>query len=216
MFSTDEREVNGGPPAMPRRGLRLWWFIYTAIAVGVLALGAVTTAAQPVTAARPDLAGHWQLNRELSDDARVKLKAINGRSGDTLGGHGPGRHGGLGRIFGGLFGGGRAAHAQIEDVIVNAPTSFILVHDDQRVVLTDQSGRARTLPTNNRKTKVDGRDVRTRWETGRLVSEITVGAAKVVETYERSATAPQLIVTAMIEMQGQKLAVRRVYDPVTK
>lgn len=74
----------------------------------------------------------------------------------------------------------------------------------------------RTLPTNNRTVKSDGRDVRTQWENNRLVSEITVGNAKVIETYERSPGAPQPIVTARVDVQGRQVSVRRVYDAVTK
>jgi hypothetical protein len=98
---------------------------------------------------------------------------------------------------------------------VNVPTRFVLMQDDQNVVLTEHGGRVRTLPTNNRTVKVDGRDVRTTWENNRLVSEIAVGDAKVTETYERSPNAPQLIVTARIDMQGQQVSIRRVYDAMT-
>jgi hypothetical protein len=63
--------------------------------------------------------------------------------------------------------------------------------------------------------KIDGREVRTRWENIRLVSETTIGDAKLVETYER-AGARQLIVTVRPEMHGQQMSVRRVYDPVGK
>lgn len=47
------------------------------------------------------------------------------------------------------------------------------------------------------------------------MSEITVGNAKVIETYERSRGAPQLIVTVRVDMRGQPMSVRRVYDAVT-
>lgn len=77
---------------------------------------------------------------------------------------GSGRHGGFGGIFGSIFDGGRAAHAQLEDVLLNAPTRFALTQDDQTVVITEPNGRVRTLPTYNRKVKVDGRDVTTKWE----------------------------------------------------
>lgn len=181
------------------------------------AAAGVTFAAQAGAPRRPDLTGQWQLNSDLSDDAREKLQSMGHGSGDAdRGGHGPGRHGGFGGIFGSIFGGGRAAHAQLEDVILNAPTRFALTQDDQKVVMTEPNGRVRTFPTNNRKVKVDGRDVTTKWENNRLVSEITVGNAKVIDTYERSPSAPQLVVTARIDMGGRQVSVRRVYDAVTK
>src|SRR5262249_40163403 len=92
----------------------------------------------------------------------------------------------------------------------------VLTQDDQKVVLTQPDGRVRTLLTHNRKVKVDGLDVQTKWEKNRLVSEIAVGDAKVIETYERSPNASQLIVTARVEMRGRQVSVRRVYDAVVK
>jgi hypothetical protein len=50
----------------------------------------------------------------------------------------------------------------------------------------------------------------------RLVSETTMGNARLVETYERSPNGRQLIVTIGMEMHGQQITVRRVYDPVRK
>ena len=189
-------------------------FTWALIASAVITTATAGVTAQDRAVGRPDLSGSWQLNRELSDDAKAKLQGMH--SSQPAGGHGPGRHGGLGRIFGGIFGGGQAGHAQLEEVVVNAPTRFVLTQDDQKVVLTEPEGRVRTLPTNDRKVKVDGRDVRTKWDNNRLVSETTVGDAKVIETYERSPRARQLIVTARVDMQGRQVSVRRVYDAVTR
>lgn len=50
---------------------------------------------------------------------------------------------------------------------LNAPARFVLTQDDQKIVLTEPDGGVRTLPTNNRKVKIDGRDVRTKWENNR-------------------------------------------------
>lgn len=185
----------------------------TLIASSAFTTGITRVAAQERAVGQPNLSGSWQLNRDLSDDAKAKLESMH--SSQPAGGHGPGRHGGLGRIFGGIFGGGQAGHAQLEEVVVNAPTRFVLMQDDQNVVLTEPEGRVRTLPTNNRTVKIDGRDVRTKWENNRLLSETTVGDAKVTETYERLPNAPQLIVTARVDMQGRQVSVRRVYDAVT-
>jgi hypothetical protein len=159
--------------------------------------------------ARPDLTGEWQLNPELSEDAQEKLQSMGGGHGPGHGGgpggHGPGHGGG---------GGGGAEAKQMEEVrnlLLNAPTRFLLTQDDQKVVLTEPNGHVRTLPTNNRKVTIDGRDVRTKWKKNRLVSETTVGNAKLVETYERSPSAPQLVVTARLDMDGRRVSVRRVY-----
>ena len=54
--------------------------------------------------------------------------------------------------------------------------------------------------------------MRTKWDNNHLVSEISVCDGKVTETYERSANAPQLIVTTKMGMSGHQVSVRRVYD----
>lgn len=189
-------------------------------AITAWAAPGLSAAAQTDTTVRPDLTGEWQLNPELSEDAQEKLQNMGG--GDVgRGGHGPGHGGGAGR--GGHGPGrrgddGRAEERQFEEahnLILNAPARFVLTQDDQKVVLTEPDGLVRTLPTNYRKVKVGGRDVQTRWENNRLVSETTVGNVKLVETYERSPSAPQLIVTARLDMRAHQVSVRRIYDAVT-
>lgn len=153
---------------------------------------------------RPDLSGRWQLNRELSENAEEKLERMQSSQG-----HGPGRHG-LGGLFGRLFGGGDMEEAR--RMVLNAPSSLTLTQDGDRIVLTGSDGRARTLTANSRKEKVNGRDVLTKWDGERLVSETMVGDAKVTETFERSASASQLVVTTRMDMRGHGVSVRRVYD----
>lgn len=128
-------------------------------------------------------------------------------------GHGPGRHG-----FGGLF---RAIVAAGQD-----DTVAVLREREGRRRVEDHATRffhipaaeqstARTLTANGRKKKVNGRDVLTKWDGQRLISETTVGDAKVTDTYERSASAPQLILTTRMDMRGHGVSVRRVYDPAS-
>lgn len=195
---------------------RSTFFLVASAAVVITAWApGVFVAAQATATARPDLTGHWQLNRDLSDDAQEKFQSMGdgARHADRGGrpsGHGPGRHG---------EGGGRSNEKQLEEVhnlILNAPARFVLTQDDQKIVLTEPDGGVRTLPTNNRKVKIDGRDVRTKWENNRLVSETTVGNVKLVETYERSPSAPQLILTARMDIHGRQVSIRRVYDAVTE
>jgi hypothetical protein len=156
-------------------------------------------AAQANAQPRPDLSGHWQLNRDLSEDAFVKLLAIMGSGG--------GHHGGGGH--------GQGAE-EIHNFLVNAPTSFAITQKDEAVVLTESNGHVRTLPTNDRAVKIDGHEVRTKWENKRLVSETELGNTKLVESYERSPDSQHLIVTAEMEVHGKQVSVRRVYDPVRK
>ena len=156
---------------------------------------------------RPDLAGHWELNRELSENAQTALERMHSSQSD---GHGPGRHGGfLGRLFGG------GHDSQTEEArarFLNAPTSFTLKQESDRIMLTESDGRARTLTANGRKERVNGRDVQTRWDKDRLVTETSLGNAKITETYERSTNLPRLTVTTKMEMRGHDVSVRRVYE----
>jgi hypothetical protein len=166
------------------------------LATVVTAWGVAAISATAQTS-RPDLTGQWQLNRDLSDDAQGKFASIGG--GGHHGGGGPGR-----------------GMEEIRNLLVNAPTRLVVAQDDQQVVLTEPNGHVRTLLTSNRKVKIDGRDVQTRWENSRMVSETTIGNTKLVETYERSPSGRQLIVTVGMEMHGQQVGFRRIYDLVGK
>jgi hypothetical protein len=179
---------------------------YTILVVSLFAAGTVAVITQQRESPRPDLTGRWQLNRELSENAEAKLEAMHSSQG---GGHRPpaGMHG-----LSGLFGGGKDEAEQARDMFLHRPTAFVVNQDGDRIELTDSDGRVRVLTANERKEKVNGRDVRTKWDKGSLVSEISLANAKVIETYERVATAPQLIVTTKMEMGGRDVSVRRVYD----
>jgi len=59
---------------------------------------------------------------------------------------------------------------------------------------------------------MDDRYIQTKWNNRRLVSETSLGDAKVIEAYERLANALQLIVTTTMKIRGRELSVRRVYD----
>jgi hypothetical protein len=173
----------------------------------LVAVAGVRVNSQEREQSRADLSGRWLLNRELSDNAQQKIDRMQSSQG-----HGPGRHG-LGGIFGRLFGGGDMQDAR--RMVLNAPTSFTLAQDGNRIVLTGSEGRVRTLTANGQKEKVNGRDVVTKWDGHRLVSETTIGDAKVTETFERSITAPQLIVTTRMDIREHEVSVRRVYDTET-
>src|SRR3990170_8688957 len=167
---------------------------------GLVAIGGVHVSGQERETARPDFSGRWQLNRELSENAQQKIDRMQSSQG-----HGPGRHG-LGGLFGRLFGGGDMEEAR--RMVLNAPQSFALTQTGDRIVLTSGDGRSQTLTANGRKEKVNGRDVVTKWDGPRLVSETSVGDAKVIQTYERSPTGSQLILTTRMDMRGHGVSVR--------
>ncbi len=174
--------------------------VVLAVVGSLVGAGSVSAVAQERESLRPDLSGRWQLNRELSENAQAKLERMQSAQGS---GHGPGRHGG----------GRNAQMEEARDLVLNAPASLVLTQDGDRIVLTGSEGRLRTLTANDRTEKVNGRDVRTKWDEHHLVSETSVGDVKVTETYERSTNAPQLIVTTKVVMRrGHEVSVRRVYD----
>jgi hypothetical protein len=175
-----------------------------ALAASVVGAANVRVIAQERESVRPDLSGRWQLNQKLSENAQAKIDRMQSSQG-----HGPGRHG-FGGLFGRLFGGGDMEEARGR--FLNAPASFTLTQDGDRIVVTGSDGRVRTLTANGRTEKVNGRDVRTTWDKQRLVSEISIGDAKVTDTYERPTNAPQLFVTTKMDMRGHEVSVRRVYD----
>jgi hypothetical protein len=177
--------------------------VYAALACSLFAASDAPTIAQVSTA---DLSGRWALNRELSENAEAKLQ----HSEPQAGGHRPpaGMHG-LGALFGG---GGKGDADRARDMFLRRPTSLVVTQDGARIQLTDSDGRVRVLNAGGQKQTVDGRDVRTKWDNGRLVSETSVGSAKLTDTYERIATPPQLVVTTKMEMSGSTVSVRRVYD----
>jgi hypothetical protein len=181
------------------------------VAFGVL-VGSVMAAdsarllAQDRESPGPNLSGRWDLNRDLSENGETKLARMQSSQG---GGHGPGRHGG------GTGGSGGGLNTQMEEargLFLNAPPWFVLTQDGERIVLTDSDGRVRTLTANGQKVRAGARDVRTKWDKHRLVSEISLSDGKLTETYERSSTAAQLIVTTKLDIRGHDVSVRRVYD----
>jgi hypothetical protein len=190
--------------------MRTGW--YSAMPVLIALVGSLTAVPRAIVVGqdrdplRPDLSGRWRLNGELSENAEAKLERMQSQS---SGGHGAARHGGLGGLFGG------SQQSEMEEaggLFLNAPQWFEVRQDGDRIALSDSGGHVRTLNANGRKEKIDGRDVRTKWDKQRLVSEISVGSVKVTETYERSTDSTQLIVTTKLDMHGREMSVRRVYE----
>lgn len=181
---------------------------YAALAGSLLVGGSVRAIAQQRESPRPDLSGRWTLNRDLSENAQAKIERMHAsQGGGASQGHGPGRHGGGGS------GGGQAAQMnEVRDLLLDAPSWFTVTQDGERFVLTSNDGRVRRLTANGRKERINGRDVMTKWDGDRLVSEISLRNARVIEIYERGTNAPQLIVTMTMDMGGQVVSIRRVYD----
>ena len=183
------------------------------------------------TADKPSIAGGWTLNADQSDrqsDRDGDRSA--GRRDD--GGGGYGRRGGGRRGFGGGgFGGGRGGYgrgtpenaeemARRRDAmrdIINPPNHLVVTQTDSMVVMTGPDGRTTRLSPDGKKVKDEntGIERRTRWDAGKLVSEISgAGGMKLTETYALVPETHQLRISVQIEggRGGQARTVTDVYD----
>lgn len=195
-----------------------------------IVLSAFLSAAMPGRAAdapRPDLSGAWRLDPAQSEDGRAKLRELRGDRGDRPGGRFGG--GGGGRPGGGGFGGGRgggrggpggpgaggrgdAMRDSLREAL-DAPPSLTVTQTATEIAIVEEDGRLRALHPDGRAYKDSaGREVKARWsETGELVAETKGERAKIVETFAVAKDPARLLVTLLLELRGQPLAIRRVY-----
>src|SRR6266849_1646474 len=180
-------------------------------------------------------AGGWTLNKDLSDrpqdlpndagSARGE-GASGGRRGGGFGGGGFGgrRRGGFGGE--GVDGSGNGGYAgNSEDAIrtrevmrdvMNPPDHLVVTQTDTMIAMTGPDGRTLRLSPDNKKVKDDTTKIerRTKWDSGKLVSEITgLGSTKLTETYSVDPELHQLRVVTQIDGGGnQKRTITHVYD----
>jgi len=183
------------------------------------------------TADKPSIAGGWTLNADQSDrqsDRDGDRSA--GRRDNGGGGYGR-RGGGRGGFGGGGFGGGRGGYgrgtpenaeemARRRDAmrdIINPPNHLVVTQTDSMVVMTGPDGRTTRLSPDGKKVKDEntGIERRTKWDAGKLVSEISgAGGMKLTETYALVPETHQLRISVQIEggRGGQARTVTHVYD----
>ncbi len=172
------------------------------------------------------LVGAWTLNRDLTDkpdvrepgDARGERRGRGdgfGRRGGMRGGFGTGGRGGDAR--GGVD---RDAVTRVRDAmrdIMNPPDHLTIVDAGSMVVLTGPDGRTTRLAPDGRKIRDEntGIERKTRWENGKLVSEIS-GAVpgKMIETFEVNPERHQLTITLQMDGggSGEPRHITHVYD----
>jgi hypothetical protein len=182
---------------------------------------------------RPSIAGAWTLNRDLSDRPADRA---DDRDADDRGrrGGGYGRGGGFGRGGGGLgrggYGRGGGVPGDPEEVarvrdamrdIMNPPDHLVITDTGSMIVVTGPDGRTIRLSPDNRKVKDENTKIerKTRWDEGRLVSEISgVGRGKITETYAIDRDLHQLRLTVQMEggRSGQGRTLTHVYDADVK
>jgi hypothetical protein len=137
------------------------------------------------------------------------------------GGWGGGGHGGSG--YG--HGAGRASvdpeqmtrmREAMRD-IVTPPDHLTIVQTESMVAMTGPDGRTTRLAADGKKIKDDNTKIerKTRWDGGKLVTEITgAGPGKIVQTFSIDAEPRRLRVVAQIDggHGGQSRSVTTVYD----
>jgi hypothetical protein len=201
--------------------------------VTIVTLAALSVSIGHAHAAAPSnesIAGAWTLNKEAS--TLGEQPGANGEDGRRGDGEGRGRRrgGGGGGGFGGGFGGGgsgrgfgnqqpqnQEAAQKMRDALrdeLQAPDHMTIVSSGTTVIITMMDGRTTRLATDGGKIKDDstGIERKTRWDAGKLVSEISgLGRGKITETYSADAASKQLRVRVDVD-GARKTTQTRVYD----
>ena len=179
------------------------------------------SAPQTQSAAKPNLAGQWKLNKDQSDDPRQKMQeamAANGQGG----GRGAGGESGGGRRGGGQGQGGPGA-------MMNDLAQLTVVQTDTSVKVSSASGRVlAAYPEDQQAAKPSSNggnpddDTRTytppvaKWQGSQLVASMQGRrGGSTTRTYELSSDGKQLIVTTKMQNPRftQPVTFRLVYDP---
>jgi hypothetical protein len=189
------------------------------------ASGAATKAPAPQTqsAANPNLAGQWKLNKDQSDDPRQKMQQAMGGNGQG-GGRSPGGEGGGGRRGGGQGQGGGQGGGMMNDLaqltIVQTDTSVKVTNASGRVLAAYPEDTQAAKPSSNGGNADD--DVRepappvAKWQGSQLVTTMQGRrGGSTTRTYELSSDGKQLIVTTKMQNPRftQPVTFRLVYDP---
>ena len=169
-----------------------WIFVATVVLVCFVTSGRLS--AQKDQEARTSIVGEWTLDKKLSDVAEDRPHEGAGqhsRGGGGFpggGGHGHGGfHGG-----GGGYSGGHAADpdeaARRQEAwrdLVMAPDHMTIVQTESIIVITSRDGRTTRLSPDGKKIKDESTNIerKTRWEEGKLVTEISGTSGRATETY---------------------------------
>jgi hypothetical protein len=192
--------------------------------------------AAPVTV---DLSGRWVYNRELSDDAREKMRegregrggpggggpgggpgggGVGGPGGGGMGGRGGGGMGGRGGRMGpppGGMGGDDDARESMRAILEPAE-EVAIVQAASEIAIDEKFGRTRRLHPDGKKYKTDNgaSELKTFWKEGKLLVETRQSpGGSVVETWERIPDGSRLIVTVKMEGGfGPGVTLKRIYD----
>jgi hypothetical protein len=189
-------------------------------------------AGEKAQVAAADLSGRWVFNRELSDDAREKMREGVARGGGPGGGRPPGGGGGMGGPggsggMGGPGGGGRMGPPpggmdgdddprESMRAIVEPAEELAIAQTGTEIAVDETFGRTRRLHPDGRKYKTDNgtSEIKTSWKEGKLLVETKrARGGSVVETWELVRDGSRIIVNVKIAGGfGPGLSLKRVYD----
>jgi hypothetical protein len=181
--------------------------------------------------AKSVLTGAWTLNKDLSDQPASRSERGDdrgrGRRGDGGGfGRGGGMRGRGGFGGGGMGRGGDRGGASPEDMarmrdamrdITDPSDHLTITETDSMVVITSGDGRTTRLAPDGKKVKDENTKIerKTKWEAGKLVSEITgAGPGKMTQVFAVDPETRQLRISLEIETgrSSQAHTINHVYD----
>ena len=171
------------------------------------------------------IVGAWTLDKKLSDVADNRPRGGGGQhsrgggGGSHGGGGGFGGHGRGGGFPGGGGGYGGGHSADPEEAtrrqeawrdLVEAPDHMTIVQTESMIVVTARDGRTTRLAPDGKKIKDESTNVepKTRWENGKLVSEISGTAGHATEIYSVNPAQHELLVIVRLESSGADENVR--------
>jgi len=197
-----------------------WIFVATVVLACFVTSGRLS--AQKDQEARSSIVGEWTLDKKLSDVAEDRPHEGAGQhsrgGGGFPGGGGHGRggfHGG-----GGGYSGGHAADpdetARRQEAwrdLVAAPDHMTIVQTESMIVITSRDGRTTRLSPDGKKIKDESTNIerKTRWEEGKLVTEISGTSGRATETYLVNPTQHELLVVVRLESSGRDETVRLLH-----
>ena len=172
------------------------------------------TALQDATANAPKLAGHWQLNKDQSDDVRQKMQAARGDSGGGQGGGG-GYGGGRGRNGEGR-GQGAGRMDDLQTLAIEQTGSNVKVTGKSGRVLAQYPSDA-SAEKNASGEREGQRTTTSQWQNGQLTVVTQSPRGKTTRAYSMSPDGKQLYVITKMENERFKEPVtyRLVYDPAS-
>ena len=174
--------------------------------------------------ATTSIVGAWTLDKKLSDVAEDRPRGGGGQHSRGGGGFpGGGGHRGGGGFPGGGGGFPGGGHTQDPDEVarwqeawrdlVMAPDHMTIVQTESMIIITARDGRTTRLSPDGKKIKDESTNIerKTKWEDGKLVSEISGTAGKAIETYLVNPTQHELLVVVRLESSGSDENVRMLH-----